>query len=135
MIEPLLFFRYQLKHGRVDRHVVSADRLSLNVPDAELLQHTTTATITNTGDRIAVTQTAAAIAIQREAVAAPIAAMSSAVLPEVPVCTDTTLTHKDDMNEVAGVFMKLFYGSWQASKADAPDFPEISLREHIRFNN
>ena len=96
--------------------MVSAGRLDLNVSEAEPLQFTTAPTITNTGDRIAVTQTAADRAVQREAVAAPIAAMSSAVIPEVPVCTDAESEHKTDMNEVAGVVKELFHAGWRPQR-------------------
>ena len=63
-------------------------------------------TIANTGDHIVVIQAAADIAGQREAMAASIAAMSSAVLPQVPAGTE--LEHVQYMIEVGSWIITLF---------------------------
>ena len=129
-IEPTLYFWYQLTQGRVsDRVMGGTSRLGLNVSEAELLQCTTAPTITNTGDRIAVTETAAERASQREAVAAPIAAMSSAVILQVPTCTESE--HAQDMNEIAGWVKELFNAGRETTTYGAADFREITLQEFI----
>ncbi len=84
-MDLLLFLRCRLAEVLVrERLTVNTNRLSFDVSQAELLQYTMASTIANTGDRIVVTQPVADIAVQREAMAASTAAMSSAAMPAVP---------------------------------------------------
>ena len=86
-------------------------------------------TIASTGDRIAVTQSAADIAVQREAMAAPTAAMSSAVILQVPTCTESE--HAQEMNEIAGWVKELFNARREITTYGAADFREITLQKLI----